>query len=146
MIGFNSIGAVRAGQREGHGVARTCALEAAHTSASPSGGPKSHNDVFGTKNGFHPGTEEDGEIKGGEGALSYDHRVHKFDRNMLRIGGIGAASECEQAPALEKAIRHFAAGHSEAKRFARKKFFYKPIAWQQPFFNLSCELIAVAMD
>ena len=82
---------------------------------------ESHDDVFGMKNGFQPGPEQDRKIERGQRALAHDDGMNKFHRNVLRVGGIRPAPEGEQAASCEKAFRHLAAGFGQARRLAREK-------------------------
>ena len=54
---------------------------------------ESHDNIFGMKNGFQPRTELHGDIERRKRPLSDDHGMNKLDRDMLRVGGIGTASE-----------------------------------------------------
>src|SRR5580658_7421098 len=71
--------------------------------------PESHHDVFGMKNGFEPRPKQHRNIERRQRALSDNYGMNKLDRDMLRVGCVGTASEGEQAPSLDKALGHGAA-------------------------------------
>jgi hypothetical protein len=89
---------------------------------------ESHYDVAGGDNCLEPWLEKDGEIKRGQRAFANDYRMDEFDRNVLRVSGVGAASKSEQAAAAQESLGHFTASFREAVSFARKKGFKELVA------------------
>ena len=87
------------------------------------GRTESHHDVFGMKDGFEPGTEQDRQIQSGQGALAHDHGMNEFHRDVLGIGGVRPAPEGQQAPTAQKSFRHLAAGLGQPRRLAREELF-----------------------
>ena len=83
--------------------------------------PKSHHDIFGMKNRFEPGPELERNIKRWKRPLSDDHGMNKFNRDMLSISGVGAASEGKQTTSPRKSFSHGAASFSERKASREKK-------------------------
>jgi len=59
------------------------------------GRAESHHDIFKVKNRFEPRPEQDGNIQRRQGTLSNDNGMNKFYGNVLSVGGVGTASECE---------------------------------------------------
>ena len=57
-----------------------------------------------------PRAECSGEIQSRQRALSHDHGMDEFHRDMLCVGGVGPAPEGQQPSAAQKALRHFAGG------------------------------------
>src|SRR5579863_8327534 len=100
---------------------------------------ESHHNIFGMQDGFEPGPEHDGNIQRGKSALAHDYGMNKFYRDMLRVGRVRTAAECEQAAALEEALRHQATSFRQARRLARKKFLDDLVAAEQALFDLRCQ-------
>ena len=94
------------------------------------------------KNRFQPRTEKHGEIERRKSALADDHGMNEFDGDMLRIGGVGAASEGEQTASVEKALGHGVAGFRQTGCFAGKEFFDDLVAREQALFDLRCKCAA----
>ena len=83
------------------------------------------------------GPEHDGEIERGKRALAHDDGMHKFDGNVLRIGGVRPAPKSQQPASRKKALRHFAASFCQPGRFAREKTLEQSITRQQPLLDWS---------
>ena len=45
---------------------------------------------------MQPRLKGHGKIKGWEGSLPHNYWMHEFDRDMLRVGCVGAAAEGKQ--------------------------------------------------
>ena len=120
------------GKREGHAhCVRAANFRAARNLGIALRRSEAHHDIFGLQKCFQPRTEEQGKIERGQRALSDDYGMHKFDRDMLRIGGVGAAAKGQQAAALEKALGHVAAGFRQPDGLAREEIFDDPFRAQQ---------------
>ena len=92
---------------------------------------QTHHDVVGSDDRFEPRPELHGQIERRKSSLANDHRMDEFDGHMLRVGGISAVAESEQAAAAEKAFRHAAAGGGQARGFAGEEIFAQLIAHQE---------------
>ena len=119
MPDIQAVGAFLAGQSERHRILQVRLLQRGPDFRIAFGRTESHDDIFGTEYGFHPGTEQNGEIQRGKRALAHDHGMNEFHRDVLRIGGIGSAPEGQQTSSAQKAFRHLAAGLRQARRLAR---------------------------
>src|SRR5579884_362704 len=64
-----------------------------------------------------------GQSKSRQCSLANNHRMHKLDRDMLRIGCRCAITKGEQAASLVKTPRHRPTGLCNASYFSRKKGF-----------------------
>ena len=105
------------------------------------GRTESHDDVFGTEDGFDPWAKENGEIERGQSALADDYGMNELDGNVLRVGGVRTAAEGEQTAAAEKTLGHFAAGLGETRRLAREEVLEERVALQQTLFDVAGEFI-----
>ncbi len=63
---------------------------------------ESHDDIFGLKYGFEPGTEQNREIESRQRALAHDHGMNKFHRDVLGIGGVGPRPKASRRPPRRK--------------------------------------------
>ncbi len=119
--------------------ARAASSAASNLRMSPSGGAKPITMSSGRTKASQPKSEFSGKIERRKSALAHDHGMHEFDRDVLRIGGAGAAPEGKQAAAAQEALRHFLRNSGQPGRFARKEIFEDAIAPEQPFGNVLCE-------
>ena len=61
---------------------------------------KPHDDVVGKQDGVEPAPELDRQVERRQCALADDDRVDELDRDVLRVGRVGAAPERQQPAAL----------------------------------------------
>src|SRR5271169_5398282 len=134
---IHCIGAFDAGQGEGHGVLTVSLLERGPNFGIAFGRTESHDDVFGTKDGFKPRPKQNRQIQRGQGALAYDHRMNKFDRHVLRIGRIRPTPESKQASSAQKSFRHLAASLRQATRFPAEEILKNLVPLEQSLFDLA---------
>ena len=119
--GIERVRAFHAGKSERHGILQVRQLQRGPDFGIAFGRTESHDDIFGMKNGFEPGTEQDRQIQRGKRALADDYGMNEFHGDVLRIGGVRPAPEGEQPPSAQKSFRHLAAGFSQARRLAREE-------------------------
>ena len=72
---------------------------AAAISGSPSGGPKPITMSSGRRMAASHGPNSAERSRAGSARLPDDHRMHEFHRDVLRVGGIGAAAKGQQTAA-----------------------------------------------
>ena len=76
--GIERVRAFHAGKSERHRVLQVGQLQRRPDFRIAFGRAESHDDVFGMKNGFEPGTEQDRQIQCGKRALAHDHGMNEF--------------------------------------------------------------------
>ncbi len=92
--------------------------------------------------GVEPWLHESREIERGQGALADDDRMHEFDRDVLGIGGAGAATKCEQAAPDKETLGHFTACFGQLAFFLIEELLEDFIAEEQRFFDLGYSRLA----
>ena len=93
---------------------------------------KPHDDVVGKQDGVEPALELDRQVERRQRALPDDHWVDELDRDVLRVGRVGAAPERQQPSALQEPVGHLPAGARESVGFAREERLAQPVARRQP--------------
>ena len=111
-----------------------------HTSASPSGGTKSHHHVVRPDNRIQPRAEGGGKVESRQSAFAHDDRMNELYRDVLRIGRERAAAERQQAPALEETLRHALARKRQAAGLAFEEAFADSVTFQELVFDPGHEM------
>ena len=99
-------------------------------SGSPFGRSEAHDDIA-RAHQREPGRgRQHGKVQRGQRALTDDHRVDEFHRDVLRVGGVNAAAEGQQATAAKKSGPF--PGRPARRRASRsKKDSYCRLRWSR---------------
>ena len=92
------------------------------------GRAEAHHDVFGARMASSHGRKASGQVQSRQRALADDHRMHKFDRDVLCVGGVRAAPKRQQTAPMQEAFGHFMAGQRQARRLAGEEVLEDPVA------------------
>ena len=63
--------------------------------------------------------------------------MNELDRDVLGIGRVRAAAECQQSAAAQKTLRHFAARERQARGFGGEERLAELVALEQSVSTLS---------
>src|SRR5262249_355272 len=93
-----------AGEGKRQGAARLRRSQGSPDLAIAIGRTKAHHHILLAQDRLHPTVKAGREIKRRKRPLTHDYGMHKLNRDVLRIGSVGAAPESQQPPALEEAL------------------------------------------
>ena len=112
------------------------AFNAAKTSRIAFRRTEAHYDVIGLNKCFQPRLKGKRKIECRQGALSHDHRMHKFHGDVLSVCRVRPISKSQKPAATKKSLRHFTASLRQPAGLPGEEGFHDLISCEQSLFDL----------